>query len=752
MRPLLLLLLLAPFAPAQTVGELVDRAMRATTGPTERLETMEELLKREDGAAALAGAGLDPLRDPEVVHMTVEVLLGSGRAGPHMAGICRLLLSERHKVKVEERIYRHAEQAKAARELVTQLAPLARGSDEAARNDVELRRAAIKALGRVPHRDAVAVIASVWGEKDLERGVAAECELQLDSVLLAGTGREAVTELDADRYATYTDLIKKVSRVRGRQERRWKGLAERFVGGYFAQAGHEEVLRALEKGIDLEKAGAAKRARVLAEKRDYGKDLGAQKFGERLVAFLLGEMEKGPTPAARDVVAALAAMSRDKAFGDAGLPRAAALRDALVSGAGGGADTAEFAEGAMELLSGMGADAMQVLGEFAGRHANADVRRAAVEALASIANRAGAGEATRRRVGDMLSDLLAADPPAQVRSRILFFLRTLPAAKAVPTIARLLDEEDANKALDPSDAINAMEMLASTPSEDALALLERLAKLGRTEQIRIDAIDHGLVRRLRGGLQPARVGNVLSELVRDREQPDAVRRQVLASLGGPRGHLRAAALLGTLAADGELEPAMRKSASAQRVAIAERLVKGNGESQLARADFEAIAAIIAEEKGNEVDAEKLERLAYNAVQAAVRQKIPGGLLRTRYAELRDARKDATEADRRAAWKDAADNAAADGLTDAQRREALRKYRELTKGAERVQADMELLRLAAARNDAARFGHWLDALEGATTLKNKPLADQVFAARPAGDFPAEDAARRDRLTQAYRKLE
>jgi len=748
MRPLAALLLLAALASAQSVDELVDRAMRATTGPRERLDTMQELLKREGGDDALARAGLDPLRDPEVVHATVEVLLWSGHAGPHMAAICRLLLNDRHREKVEERLYRYAESPEADRNLVNQLAGLARGEDPEAREDFELRRAAIKALGRIPHRDAVDVIASVWADKEVERGVAAECANQLAGVVPSTDGAAALEFLRERRYDTYADLIRKVSRQTKIDADRWKELAEKFAEGYFAQAGHAEVFRALEKGSKLEKGAAAKRARALAESKNYGKDLGAEKFAEELVRFLLGEMKSGSTVAARDVVSALATMARDQAFGGAGLPRAADLRDALVAGAGGGMDTAEFAQSAMELLSGMGAEAMPALAEFAVRHASTPVRTSAVEALGNIASRGDA--ATKKRVGELLAELLAADPPREVRSGLIFSLRATRSPSAIPTIAKLLAEEDPKKALDRSDLINSMELLALTPSKEAETLLERIAKTGRDDQIRIDAIEHGLVKRLRGGIDVESVLGILSALALDRAQARPVRMQVLESLGA-RGHLFASKLLGSLATDANLEPDLRQAASQQRLTLAERLVKGNGDGQTTREDLAAIAEILDAEARNGADPERLQRLALSAVAASTRLKIPGGLVRTRFAERVEAGAEAKEAEVRAAWKDAVENGEKDGLSEAQRVYALKKYRAVAKGADRVSADLDLLALAAARNDPVRFKHWLDALDGAVQLGAKPLADQVLARKPAGEFQGEDAARRDRLMQAYAKL-
>ena len=123
-----------------------------------------------------------------------------------------------------------------------------------------------------------------------------------------------------------------------------------------------------------------------------------------------------------------------------------------------------------------------------------------------------------------------------------------------------------------------------------------------------------------------------------------------------------------------------------------------------------------------------------------------------YAHLLTARKGVSEAERRAAWKDAVDNVEKDGLSDVQRAYVLQRYRVMTKGATRVAVDLALLKLANAGNELGRFKHWLNALEVAVTqVKNRPLAQQVVGLKPAGKFVGDDAARRDRLLQAYEKL-
>jgi len=189
----------------------------------------------------------------------------------------------------------------------------------------------------------------------------------------------------------------------------------------------------------------------------------------------------------------------------------------------------------------------------------------------------------------------------------------------------------------------------------------------------------------------------------------------------------------------------------QQLNLAERLLKRNGDGQLTKDDLVAIARIIGDQPNDGAEADRVLRLAKSAAEKAESLKIPGGLVRTRYAQRLEAKAGTNESELRVAWKDAADNGEADGLSERDRIHALQKFRNLAKGIDRVDTDLELLKIAIAGNHPSRFKHWLNALELAVQAKNRALADKVLARKPPGEFAGEAAARRDRLLGLYEKL-
>lgn len=748
MRTLFFLLILSSFSPslvtAQTVDELAEHAVRGTTGPMERLDTMKELLKRENGPAALAKLGLDPLRDPEVVHMTVAVLLDSAHAGAHMAEICRLLLKPRHALKVKRRISRHSENTQKARELVKTLAPLARGGDTPLD-----RRAAVIALGQIPIRDAVELIAIVWAQAK-DAGVIDECRTQMDGVVIAADGVEAMEYLAERKFAKHADLMREVSMSFKKSRDRWRAVAERFAEGYFRHATHAEVSKAFAGGERIEKRFAAKRARALAEAKDYG-EAGVGPFATELVDCLLKELDGVPGPTARELLGALSAIARDKALGDKGLPRIADIRAALARGAGGasgGKESVEFARGAISLLAGMGPDAAPALRGYAMRHGNTEIRTAAVRALGDLASKGK--PVVKKLVGEYLAELLAKNPPADVRRQLLFSLSAAPSDAADEQVARLLFPTDPKNALDRGEVVSCLKLLGESSSKHAMRTLEKLARESKDQQTRLDAIEFGLLpKTLRAAPDSAAV-KVLESLVRDEKQSVKVRESVLNALGA-RGQRNASTLLGSLAADAKLDAELRRLATAQRIALGQRLVQKNGKPTTAE-DLAEVAKILREEGKRGGDAAALMTLARTAIAVSSELSISGGLCRTQYARMLDSDKASKDADRRTAWKDAADRAESDGLTDAQRANALLAYRKLIKGEDRFKTSMQILELAIASKDARRYAFWLDALDDAVNeLKDRGRAEQVVARRPAGEFVGDLAARRDSLTAAMDKL-
>ncbi|MEM8886142.1 MAG: HEAT repeat domain-containing protein, partial [Planctomycetota bacterium] len=736
-----------PLAAAQSVEELVDRAVRATTGPKERLETMQELVKREGGDAALAEAGLDPLRDPEVVHMTLEVLLDGGRVNDHVARVCRLLLNESHRPKVEERIYRYAEDLGRARELVGAIAPLARGELPEAKMDPTLQRAAVMALGRIPHRDALDVIIAAWSASK-EPSMIATAQQQLKGVVRASTAEEARRYLDSRRYATYTDLMREISEGAIQDRELWRARAERFAEGYFKSASHAEIYEAFANGTSLEKRFAAKRAAALSGAKTYGAD-GVERFAQELVTCLLKELEERPTEAAGHLAAALASLSRDRALGDKPLPEVAKLRTALTAGARGGADREAFALSALQLLRGMGPPAAPIVADYAGNHGSPAVRTAAVKVLGDLAS--AGDDATRQRIAEYLTRLLAGDPPDTVRSQILFAMQTAPSPAAIATLRALLVPKDGSKALPASDVSLGVQILAKMRAPEATQLLAELARGAKDPALRRSVIENGLVPRTFRKEEAAEAFALLSSIVLDKSQPADVRKAVLQALGA-RGYRNASATLGAWAGSDQLELELRKEATLQRLALGERLLAGNGSGQTTPEDLSVIGTMLGEEGLRGAPRPKLLQLARNAVALAARKKIAGGLCRVRYAQLLADEPEAKPAALRAAWKDAVDKAVADGLSDADREQALLAYRKLLAGADAMNASRQLFELANAGNSPARFGYWLDALEVAVEqLQNRGAAEQILQKPPTGEFPTDVRNRREQLFAKLNEL-
>jgi len=760
MRVAAVLLLLAAWAGAQTVDQIADQASRSTTGPKERLELMQQLMQREGGPAALARVALDKARDPEVVHTAVDVLLDEGLAAAHLARICALLLSDRHRAKVEERLYRYAQHNPVqGRELVSQLGHLAREPKGEPESALDGRLAAVRALGKIPLREAVEVMALIWSETG-KGPVAARCAVELADVLEASSGDHALQLLAERGFASYTDLVKEVSRKRAEQNRKDTKTIARLREMAFRQATPEEVFGTFEEGNPDLKPFAAARARVLAAEKNYGAK-GAVGFAGEVVECLLKELAGGANLTCAELVATLQTLYSTRALGETGLPRAAEVRDALRVGAASQADQAKFATLAIGLLRQMGAGAAPILAEYAKNHGSVKVRESAVRALGDLANKGD--KALKGQVGALLAQLLQGNPPGPVLRQILFTLQAAPSDQAIEAIQKLLFPSDPKRALVRDDIISCIELLAATPTRNALTTLERLALEATDATLRLDAVNRGLVARTHGGDESAGVLGFLEGLVRDPKQAEALRLGVLTALGA-KGNRNAAPLLGVLAADKDLDPKIRAAATKQRLALAARLVRGNGE--VTAEVLAAVAVILAEEMARPTaDVAAMLATARTAVQVADKNKVNARGCRALYAQLLARQAKPKPAEVRAAWKDAADKAAGDGLTPAQQIKVLNAYRALlvattpAKGAERahveetIRTDLLLLDLATKKGDVpGSFRYWLDALEGAVVkLRDRTAAAAVVGQRPQGELAGALATRWERISKVLEEL-
>ncbi|MHC4953961.1 MAG: hypothetical protein ACYTGZ_08720 [Planctomycetota bacterium] len=753
MRVLIATLLLAAVASAQSIEDLVSEAVKSTTGPKERDALMTKLVEQPGGAAALAAAALDPLRDPEVVHAAVEILLGSGKSGPHVAAISRLLLSETHRAKVSQRIQEHVEKPEQGRKLVAQLAPLAKGGTG---ND---RLAAIRALGRIPLRGAVEVIVLVWNQSD-DAALKAACQEELDGVVEAADAPDATRFLAARAFASYYDLVREVSRHRKARVDRLSAELNRRLKMAFLRATPEEVFAAFASGSREEKPFAAARAKELAAAKEYGK-AGAAEFTKQIVDCLLKELDGGSRKTAIELFGTIQKLLADQAVGKSGLPRDAEVRDALRVGAAGGADEAEFATLALGLLRGLGAGAVPVINEYANRHKSPDVRKTAVQALGDLASKGDT--ALKATVGGLLADLLATNPSRPVLRQILFTLRTAPSDDAIGSIQKLLFPTDPKLVLERGDIILCVELLAASPSPRALETLERVARESTDAKLRLDAVQRGLLKHTLSGADSGRVLSFLAGLVRDSNQPETVRSGVIAALGG-QGNRLAAPLLGAFAVDDKLEAPYRAAAVKQRIILAGRLVQAN--ESVTDEDLATVATILSSNGAIAgADPKAMIAIARAAAQAADRRKIKAGACRAIYAELIGKQKDTKPEDLRAAWKEAADKSAADGLTQARQIKVWLAYRKLLfaadpkKAGERplveqwVHASLRLRDLAEQTGDTpGSLGYWLDALDVAVAkLKDRNVADTVVDRRPPGELAGDLLVRWEKLAEQLKTL-
>jgi len=748
MRVVPALLLLTALAVAQSVEQIADEASRPGTGPKQRGELMQELMKLEGGPAALARVALDKARDPEVVHAAVEVLLDEGLAAEHLERICALLLSERHRKKVEERLYRYAQDhPEPARDLVQQLAILARDPNGDAEQALDRQLAAVRALGKIPLREAVEQIAIVWSGS--EGALAARCSVELKDVLEAVSGDHALQLLRERPFASYTDLVKEVSSKRAEELRKALKMVARLREWAFQHATAEQVFKTLDEGDPNLKPFAAERALKLAEAKQYGKQ-GAGHFAGEVVECLLKELPAGANRTTIKLVETLKELYATKALGKETFPKAAEVRDALRAGSRGGEDQAKFATLAIGLLREMGAGAASVVADYASHHKSEDVRQTAVRALGALAK---TGDKTlKAQVGVLLARLLQSDPPRSVLSQILFNLQTAPSDEAIESIQKLLFPSDPKMALGRNDAIYCIELLAASPSATALETLEKLAREASDVTLRIDAVDRGLVGRTHGGAESGGVLDFLQGLVRDPKQAEVLRLGVLTAIGA-KGNREAAPMLGVLASDEKLDAKVRAEATRQRLVLAARIVRGNGE--VTSEVLDAVATILAEEIARPgADLAAMLLTARAAVQVADRNTVKARGCRSLYAQLLSRQPKPKPSAVRAAWKDAADKAAGDGLTPTQQIKVLEAYRALLlatkppaggEGAlikETNKTNMRLCALAEKKGDVqGSFRYWLAALAGAVEkLKDRKAADVIVGRKPAGE-PAGDLASR-----------
>jgi HEAT repeat protein len=749
MKRMLFLLLAASLAAQQGAAE-VARALDPQTAPSERTRLLAEIAKTPEGRLELARRGLAPELDSEVVHAVVEVLLAGEEPGEHMEPICRLLLSPAHRAKVQQRIQRVAESPAIAKRLVERLTALARGGTPESAREPALRTATVRALGSVPARAAVESIVAVWST-DADPYVRDECRASVDGVIDAPTAAAAEAYLAERPYATYFDLVKEVSRRRVQESE----AMTRIVG---------QLLRTAEASVAIEllanRSGELRRA---AAERIQGcaaagpKDgliagMKAEEFALAVFGHFRAELGRGESVATVSILGeTLATLAEAGPNGP--LLRSVPVEDltrAVQDLADRKADWQSAGEAAVRLLGALGEPGQGVLMRFARGSGSAEVRRRAAFQLGELARNV---PTTQAFVGQGLADLLLREADPRVRQQILLSLGSAPVEDAVEPIRALLFPEKADEpaALTELEPRYCIEVLARIETPAALDVLVRLTKEADPE-VRALAAVTGLVPRVNGRPDHEAVREHLRQMVVGPDQPEEVRRKVVAGLGesNRRG---ADAILREAARAGELDPELRALAVTARLRLAERLA----DPDAAQEDLDAANAILREEwaAGNRERIEPIARAILEAGDAAKKRVGDARALvallerEQRGAELRSEDVDALLP----LFTEARDKSVADRPTPLVERQLLLELRVLLKATSNgqrpyIDASKRLAALAAEDRQQA-WGYWLDAIGcAAGEVKDRALAEGlVTEMRGAAGDPEGAAIARWQTMQA-----
>jgi hypothetical protein len=180
-----------------------------------------------------------------------------------------------------------------------------------------------------------------------------------------------------------------------------------------------------------------------------------------------------------------------------------------------------------------------------------------------------------------------------------------------------------------------------------------------------------------------------------------------------------------------------------------------------------VATILSEEMERPgADVVAMVGTARAGVQVAERNKIRARGCRAILAQLLAKQPETGAADLRAAWKDASEKAAGDGLTPAQQLSVTEAYRAVlvaakpTKESERalvldlIRTNLRLRDLAEKAGDPqASYRYWLDALDVAVVkLRDRAEAELVIGRRPtAGELAGDLASRWEKLQELLKGL-
>ena len=692
-RAVFLFLLLAPFVSAQGVEGLLDDALKASAKQSDRLQLLKQAMAREGGPAEVARRGLDLNLDSEVVHAVVEVLMDSGNAPEHIQRIAQLLLDDEHRKKVEQRIQRYSEDQQKARELLDPLGELALGEGAASSSNPKLRRAGIRALSKIPLRDAIEKIVEAW-EKDTDATVRDECRQATADSLGVSTHQDAAKILRGS--ATFYDLVMALSRRRKRESQD----IEEWVRLALENAKPEIAFEKLAHRSPMVQAIASARISRLAEEGKFGK-MGAEAFARAAFGHFVKASAQDPKTIANlcDTLAQPTLELLKWVKPADALPPLKRLSSG---------ESQDVGRACLALLDVLGDDGIATLADFAREFRSVAIRRKAIQILGG---RAQQDDTYETRIGLVLASLLAAEKDVGVRKQLLFTMKEAPVEKAHEPVKALLPE------LKGEELAYAIEILRRIDS--AIDTLIEEAKTHAEPGVRLTIVRDGLIARAADGKDAPRIYGFIKGLVVAPRSALKFREEVLGALGA-RGGLDAHEVLGELARTDGLDQQLTAAAKEARLDLAERFV--------AKQEFVTTRLVLFQEHGH-------------ARVAAIVQKIrkaagdrPTGWTRYLLAKIEE---EARGGNFLNLYREAAAWAARDKLLPEGETQLLLHLRTLLQGADPPSREnLEGVirwskRLVDLDKDNAK-DHWLTAAACALRLKDRAQVEQYLSnAKEAG---------------------
>jgi len=728
LRALALVLLFAALARGQGEATLVDRVLSSKTSPSERLQAIDQLLQTDAGNEALARAGLDPANDPEIVHAVVDRFLATGKFSKALGRIC-LLLDDAHgetASKVRVRIERASEDPRVAPDLRDRLRRLAEARDPESANDPALRVAAVRALGRVPHRDALVAIVSVW-LRDASPEVRAECEKVIGDVLPVATAEDAWAYLARYPDWSYADLLRDGNAKLRRQSADLRRAYTKLLQETLGRAEPDRLMDELETGgtEGREVAAAHLKERVAAGKLPKGRE---EEFARRLAQRFAAEL--APTGVRDGILLNLADCLVPLAGGPSPALKsteAAAILRAIQGAQDAALQSAQVGEACVRLLGVLnGFESQAILGRMAQDARAPDVR---LKAVRGLRERARTSPESQDSVGRKLSELLAAETEPSVLGGILSALVEVPVESVLDPVRRMLLGPKEYSATALQDCVSILRRLRSRGALDALLLV---AGSHTRVEVRVRAVAEGILPREFGSAEEEeRAMREVARLATSPEQPAEVRQEIVQKLGEKGGRGAATALAAILASP-DLPDAARDAAVTSQMRLAERLATPGG-AAIAAADL-AVTLRLLEAIRAVATPDRVGALAERIAKAADQAKLPAGIARAAGALAFDAieARPAAEALRR--FEEVAENAAADGLKPEAEAAILARYRELllAEAAGDEERDMKAMhasrRLAelAAQDPAVAGVHLENAFRSAVSARSRADAERCLA--------------------------